>query len=271
MVKEGISSALVLEDDADWDIRIKQQMKDFARASRLLVQPIRGTTDTYLDPTYPRPSSGQHASSFEVGGDDPNLEPSTSPYGDLDRWDLFWIGHCGCRFPHASDINAPLGRAVLHNDKTVPEPQHIKLQFGNNELIEQYPAHTRVVSRAREAVCTVGYGISPVGAQRLLYELGVHAMTGTTDIMLRGLCDGADGRRMLTCLAVQPQLFQHHRPVGSRTSFSDVTGHGDGYNSQASTRNVRWSTQMNIEKLINGEGDYIDLFRDGEPTPDLEW
>jgi len=271
IVREGIASALVLEDDADWDLRIKEQMRDFARASRLLVQPLRGTTDTYLDPTHPQPSAGQHPSSFEVGGDDPTMEPSTSPYGDLDRWDLFWIGHCGCRFPDPSDINAPLGRAVISNDTTVPEPQHIKIQFGDSQLVDQYPAHTRVVSRTRQAACTVGYGISQLGARRLLYELGVHRLTSTTDMMLRTLCDGVDGRPQLTCLSVQPQLFQHHRPVGSKGSFSDITEHGDEYNSRPYTRNVRWSTKMNLGKLINSETDYVDLFKDGEQPPDLEW
>lgn len=39
MIEQRISLALILEDDADWDIRIKRQMRDFAKASRLLVQP----------------------------------------------------------------------------------------------------------------------------------------------------------------------------------------------------------------------------------------
>jgi hypothetical protein len=271
IVKENISSALILEDDVDWDIHIKSQMREFARASRLLVQPLRGTSNQYLDPTYPQPEPGQQPSSFQVGEDDRTAEPTTSPYGDLDHWDMFWNGHCGCRFPDASDVNAPLGRAVISNDSTVPEPQHVEMQFSDKELVEQYTPHTRVVSRTRSAACSIGYALSQTGARRMLYELGVHMFTGPADLMLRDLCDGVRGRRLMTCLSVQPQLFQQHRRVGPKASFSDIADHGTEYNDHVFTRNVRWSTQLNLEKLTLGETDYIDLFRGGEETPELGW
>lgn len=268
IVEQNLSSALVLEDDADFDIRIKQQMRSFAEASRLLVQPLPGTDDQYLDPTWPQPDSGQAHTDLEVGKVFA-ATPQTSPYGDLDRWDLLWLGHCGCRFPQASDINAPLGRAVIFNDETVPEKQHVNMQFGDSQLVQQYPHHTRVVSRARVNTCTLGYGISQMGARRMLYELGVHKMDGTTDMMFRSLCDGVNGRDMMTCLSVQPQLFQHHRPVGAKSSFSDISDHGTEYNEVAFSRNIRWSTRVNFEKLLAGQTDYIDHFKDGEPGTTL--
>ena len=243
-------------------------MRDFAKASRLLVQPISGTSDTFIDPTYPQPKGDQTPQSFDIRKNVTG-EPSTSPYGDIDRWDLLWVGHCGSRFPRASD-NVPLGRAIIYDDKTVPEPQHITMQFGDSELVDTYPAHTRVVSRAWANVCTMGYGISLPGARRLLYELSVNKMTGPTDTMLRSVCDGLEGRPVHTCLTVQPQLFQHHRPVGYKSSFSDISNHGADYNGKAFTRNVRWSTRMNFRKLVDGLTDYIDLFKDGEAAdPDL--
>ena len=83
-----------------------------------------------------------------------------------------------------------MGRAVIENDVTVPEPQHIRMQFGDDQLVAQYPAHTRVVSRAIGGTCTLGYGISQPGARRILYELGVHKLDGAADIMLRRMCAG---------------------------------------------------------------------------------
>ena len=255
--------ALILKDDADWDFRIKHQMRAFAKASRLLVQPLSGTSDQFLDPTYPQPKPDEKPQDFDIRKDATG-EPSTSPYGDIDRWDLFWLGHCGSRFPLASDHNVPLGRAVIHDDETVPETQRVMMQFGDSELVQTYPAHTRVVSRAWMNTCTVGYGISLPGARRLLYELSVHKMTGPTDLMFRSVCHGSDGRPVQTCLTVQPQLFQHHRPVGYKSSFSDISDHGADYNEKAFTRNVRWSTRVNLRKLVDGSTDYIDLFMDGE-------
>lgn len=85
VVEKNITSALILEDDADWDIRIKSQMYDFAKASRLLVQPLHGTTDQFLDPSYPRATKNQTPEQFSVD-DERTAKPTTSPYGDLNRW-----------------------------------------------------------------------------------------------------------------------------------------------------------------------------------------
>lgn len=114
--------------------------------------------------------------------------------------------------------------------------------------------------------CTLGYGLSLPGARRLLYELGIHKMTGTTDMMFRSVCDGVDGRPIRTCLTVQPQLFQHHRPVGVRSTFSDISVHGPELNERAYTKNIRWSTRLNFPRLVDGRTDYIDLFKDGETS-----
>ncbi|KAF2142941.1 glycosyltransferase family 25 protein [Aplosporella prunicola CBS 121167] len=267
IVEQNITSALVLEEGVDWDLHIKAQMQDFANASRLLVQPLLNKPDQHLDPTYPQPSTSQYAQDFMVG-EYFTTNPSTSPYGDVDRWDLFWLGHCGCRFPRPSDRNAPLGRAIIAHDETVPEPEHVDIQFGSEELVRKYPAHTRVVSRARMNSCALGYGISLPGARRLLYEFDVHEVN-TADMVLRSMCDGGDGRPSRACLTVQPELFQLHRPVGSRSRWGDVLGHGSGYSEQTVTRNIRWSTRANLRKLVDGETDYIEQFKDKEQTSKL--
>ena len=208
IVEDNITSALILEDDVDWDIRIKSQMTQFARASQLLVQPLTRTSDQeqYLDPTYPKPSAEQGYTDLMLDEHSAS-EPTVSPYGDLSRWDLLWLGHCGCRFPRASDENAPLGRIVIANDTTVPEHKDLNMELGNNELLTQYPANTRVVSRARVNSCTLAYAVSQPGARKLLYELGVHKMSDALDTMLRYVCDGVDDRQQATCLTVQPQLL----------------------------------------------------------------
>lgn len=262
IVDQNITSALILEDDIDWDVRIKSQMTDFARAARLLVQPLAQTTDQYLDPTYPKPAEDETYVDFNLEEGHTISKPKDSPYGDVSRWDLLWLGHCGCRFPKASDLNAPLGRVVIANDTTVPEPQHLDMEFGNDELKTQYPPHTRVVSRARANSCSLTYGISQPGARRFLYELGVHKLSDPNDIMFRYVCDGVQGRELGTCLTVQPQLFQHHRPVGARAGFSDISEFDDGYNEQATTANIRWSVRINLPKFISGDAEYTDSYPD---------
>jgi hypothetical protein len=265
IVEQNITTALIMEDDIDWDIRIKPQLTDFAKAARLLLQPLPQTTDQFLDPSHPKPREDEGHTDFNLPEHEHTVTaPTTSPYSDIARWDLFWLGHCGCRFPRATDLNVPLGRVVLANDTTVPEPRLLDMELGNDELPTEYPPHTRVVSRARVNSCSLAYGISQPGARKFLYELGVHKMSDTNDMMFRFVCDGVDGRSLATCLTVQPQLFQHHRPVGSRKGFSDINEYGDGYNERATTANVRWSVRLNLPKLVEGETEYLDSFPDAD-------
>ncbi|KAM3418993.1 hypothetical protein BST61_g4950 [Cercospora zeina] len=243
IVEQNITSALVMEGDVDWDVRIKSQMYDFARASRLLVQP------------------GAEDQTFELN-DSLSSAPLSSPYGEIQHWDILWLGHCGTEFPK-TETGIHSGRVVIPNDETVPEPQHFDKEWGSDALIRQYAEHTRVVHRARMNVCSLAYGISQQGARRLLYELGIKKLNGAMDIMMREACDGDAGIARHNCLTVQPQLFQHHRPAGSRSRFSEIEDHGHGINDFAYTRNVRWSTKLNLEKLLRGETDYLDQWQDG--------
>lgn len=169
-------------------------------------------------------------------------------------------------FPRVEDKSLPLGRVIIPNDETVPEPQHIAVEFGNRDLYDQYGPHTRVVHRAAENVCTLGYALTLAGARRLLYELSINKLTSAYDIMLREMCEG-NGRKMRTCLTVQPQLFQHHRPKGLMHSFSEISDHGAKTNPTAHTLNLRWSTRVNFPKLLDGETDYIDYYEDGTQAP----
>lgn len=88
MVENNIQSALVLEDDVDWDVHIHTQMQDFARASQLLLQPLSGIQDGWLDPTHNGDVEGQNPREFYVNDNYPVTKPITSPYGDLDKWDV---------------------------------------------------------------------------------------------------------------------------------------------------------------------------------------
>ena len=47
----------------------------------------------------------------------------------------------------------------------MPEKQHVAMQFGNSDLVNEYADHTRVVSRAHRNLCTLGYALSLQGAR----------------------------------------------------------------------------------------------------------
>lgn len=96
IVEEDLGSALIMEDDMDWDVRLKPQLERVAQGARALLASAA------------RPNS---------------------PYGD--DWDLMWLGHCGEVFPELLDENKekPVDdpgvkymsrKFVIENDLTVP-------------------------------------------------------------------------------------------------------------------------------------------------------
>jgi hypothetical protein len=267
MVNENISSALIMEGDVDWDMRLKSQMHTFARASRMLLQPLRGSDDRFLDPTYPTSEAGDVHQDFGLQ-DDVVKEPTTSPYGDLDRWDVLWLGHCGSEFPTRADDHgsAPLGRVIISSDETVPEIQHLDREWGAGEYLDVYPPHTRVVSRTRGSVCSLAYAVTQRGARKILYEIGLKSFPMAYDLTLRTVCDGIDGRPMATCLTSQPALFNSHRPVGSRAAMSNIGDH-EGWNDLAITVNIRMSARVNLPKLVHGQTDFVDSLPNGKDRP----
>lgn len=138
-----------MEDDADWDVRIKKQLHDFAISTRTLTQPLLKAASSYADPTFPSPLEP----SFQPADIDfeklpSTIPPKTSPYGD--NWDFLWLGHCAMLLPSSSLATAatvPRGRVVTMNEATVPPKEGLPphLPGLDNDLKLIYPGHTRVV------------------------------------------------------------------------------------------------------------------------------
>lgn len=260
VVRRNLSSALILEDDADWDIRIRDQLYDFALSTHALTQPLSGYDQSYADQTYLSPTdNAPEVSEFSLESLPATVPPKTSPYGD--NWDLLWLGHCGMRFPFHDNKVIPKGRVSWY-DPTVPQQQYLWTISRPDELREQYLNHTRVVHHEQEAACSLGYAITQKAARQLLYEIGLKEFNAAFDIILRWFCEGREGRRYHNCLTMQPSLFQHHRPAGSRSAESDIADHGEGFRETAHTNVLRWSVRMNAEVLMEGGTNFVDQYPD---------
>lgn len=238
-----------MEDDADYDVRIKSQARMFAKASRLLLQPVKAT-GVSLDRTNPRTSREYNPTDIHIDDPTPMVEPTTSPYGDIDLWDVLWMGHCGTHVPGKPALKHPSGRVIFPNDETTTQTQHYDPGYGDKSIWTTYPNHTRMYMHSRGTVCNLAYGISLPGAKRLLFQMGVRNMTGTTDGILREVCDGDKPYKKQTCLSVLPTLIQHHRPRAYPHAY---------------TENVRYGARANFETLVDGGTDLVDSFPDGDP------
>lgn len=254
-----------MEDDADWDVRIKEQLHDLALSSHALTQPLSHSPSLYADSTYPTPPDASSVPASDLSFDNlpSTIPPKHSPYGD--NWDFISVGHCGMRFPSSSLPSAekiPEGRVIRNSDPTVPERHYLKTVSPVDDLKNEYANHTRAVHHVQEGICSLGYAITQAGARKLLHAIGLLDVTAPYDILLRQFCEGSQGRKYHNCLTVQPSLFIHHRPAGSRSAESDISDHGKGYREIAHTDVLRWSTRMNWDVLLEGRMDFVDQWPD---------
>lgn len=158
IVAEKISTALIIEDDADWDLRIVEQMYQFSAATKELLA-----------------NNNQEKR---------RGRPTKSPYGE--GWDMLWVGHCGGFQGNTSSVP----HHIIHHDETVPPAIAIDdMLFGINPYRHwnQNPsdppcaAHAgrdphgktcdnprlgpkdRIVQERAKPVCTAAYAISYQG------------------------------------------------------------------------------------------------------------
>jgi GR25 family glycosyltransferase involved in LPS biosynthesis len=243
MVHNQISSALVFEDDADWDVALKAQMRQFALGSRWLLNNTDG-------------------------------KALHSPYGD--GWDVLWIGHCSIH-SHKSDKR----RWVIRNDPTVSPPgfRGSMLQPYDLSYWETGPRgdnHTRIVFTAGYGFCFAGWAISLAGAEKILYQLSMRPFSEPVDNGLGDMCK--DGTYNITCIAPFPNIVGVSKPAGEIARGSDIgaegTNRGNSYvrrdNSNTKSRirekavseRVAFSTRLNIGRLLNGSTEFESVYPD---------
>ncbi|KAI0014950.1 hypothetical protein F4780DRAFT_766207 [Xylariomycetidae sp. FL0641] len=252
VVRQDLTSALILEDDLDWDVNIREQLRSFAYSTRALTQPPSSRFGRHADPTY-RTSQGTPGRVTEIQYHrlPPTKTPQTSPYGDY--WDVLWPGHCGMNFPFSDNTIIPKGR-VVQTDHTVPQQQYLWTVGDIKDLKDQYPNHTRVAHHVQMGICSLGYGVTRNSARKLLLELGLKPVNHAFDLLLRDFCEGRGdpNRGYHTCLTSQPSLFSPHLSTGPAKANSDISDHGDGWQT-ARTEQIRWSVMMNAAALLEGK------------------
>ncbi len=273
ILQTNLETALILEDDADWDVRLPSQLQQFALAAQAFTHPLPRTGRTLAEDHHP-PTSDPNTPLTNL----PLFPTSPSPYGP--SWDLLWLGHCGTDFPLPStsdsnnnhDTTGPALRVTIPQDMTVPPQKYLRPHpFALlDQLAGEYPPHTRVVHAPRGAVCTQAYAVSRRGAGKLLWRFGLGNVTAGWDLMVRDWCDGVfhedgghdgegggDGKRRRgakrpVCVTVQPPLFSHY--YGKGGGGSDIVPAGGGFlkGEREMTPYVRRSVRLNLGRLVEG-------------------
>lgn len=268
MVVNNIGSALIMEDDADWDTRLREQLHDFSKASRYLgAVAARENTNTS---THARDFGKHNSSTFSA----PRLSfneidnvAATSPYGD--NWDILWLGHCGVRMPHNDGFSDNVTHHTYlakHDDPTAaPFSQQSTLanSVWNIELLQE-PDHTRFYHHAVKGVCLQGWAISLRGARRLLYELEFLQNMTPIDIAMKWFCDNNFSKQENICISTQPSLFQQYKPRG--TAAKDSNMHGDNWNDYirevGTSQGIQWSVRNHALEVMEGQTVFQDAYVD---------
>ncbi len=221
IIAERISTALIVESDADWDMRVKDIMTLVAEGVQTIVdwpfQPINNTA-RFGAPMAP------------------------SPYGE--NWDIVWIGHCG-------SSNHGNGRYYPINDTTVPPKDH-EFRFADIPQDEQHRPGTRMMYDLTGSVCSTGYAISYAGAVKLVEYF--KESQENLDLKLMGVCrDKID----LACVGVYPQVIT---AAESDSNIDHVEGEVAGQGGVAEEVLVRpgpaiqYSARVNAEAAMQGLG-----------------
>ncbi|CAK40570.1 uncharacterized protein An11g02090 [Aspergillus niger] len=228
IVHERIGSAMIMEDDVDWDVNLKTQLQSFALGVRAL-----------------------------QGAD---KKVTASPYGD--DWDIIWLGHCGmeCR------TNEPY--FVSSNDTTVLPPHHFLPYWRDPPPfgIPDYTRLTCAVNDAVcSIVYAVSYhgaqkilsalSVNPTG---LADKIDIGAQF---DVSLGRMC----GNGYLRCFAVYPSLTGGYHPAGPSSKESDIHGGNEDVH-PVSSHGVMYSTMLNINRILNGEDTVVSNWDDA-PAP----
>ncbi|KAK7549405.1 hypothetical protein IWX49DRAFT_32933 [Phyllosticta citricarpa] len=225
IVAHNISTALILEDDADWDVRIRSQLAPNAGILRVIRQSLQGPR--HFDSS--AGTSGPDNSTLQ----DTSLPAFEAPY--THDFDFIALGHCAAiTTPFATTLD------VDEEDKTLLPAQSLRAVH-DRYAYTPFPDFTRRIIKSPHPTCTYAYGVTFEGARKILEKLG-NGGGAAFDNEVGGLCWG-NGRRKkpkkdgskteepgqetqhdgLRCVAVSPEVIHAQRLVLDGTGAGDTS------------------------------------------------
>ncbi|RAH84221.1 hypothetical protein BO86DRAFT_334154 [Aspergillus japonicus CBS 114.51] len=215
IVQDRLGSAIIMEDDVDWDVILKTQLQSYALAVRALQ------------------------------GSDGNS--TGSPYGD--NWDILWLGHCGL------SCKTELPVFLSHQDPTVLPPHHFLPYWRDPPPIDRPDHTRLVCSvgdAVCSLVYAVSYfgaqkilAALSVNPGQLAEQIDIGAQF---DVSLGRMC----GLGYLRCFGAYPSLTGGYQPAGAFSKTSDIHDQDDNMH-EAYSFGVMYSTMLNVNRLLSGE------------------
>ncbi|KAF1918445.1 hypothetical protein BDU57DRAFT_199247 [Ampelomyces quisqualis] len=220
-LNSNLETALILEDDVDWDIRLRTtQIPLAASAVRQLLPPQRSF--------HPFANFGSHHTQY---------------WGNHNAWDLLYLGHCGDYFEEVGDHGPRLDKHynlttmphIQYQDPSLPSP--LDLHPFTQTLFDRLsiPAHTRVFHRSEFPLCSFGYALTRPAAERLLNDLAPPKLKKdgprAFDVALLDACREGSEAPSTTVAQNNAELRKKHPSPGLRcwTLNSELFHHMPGH------------------------------------------
>ena len=215
MISQNISTALIVESDADWDLRIRSILRNLAVGIRVLID-------------YP----------FDVSHH--TVPADIQPYGD--SWDILWTGHCGS----SHDGNT---RIYAWNDSSVP-PKDKTWKYKPTLTDEQHIFGTRSLFQFGRTTCTTSYAISLSAAKKL-----VQYFKTTNEGLDETLSRVCTTKEDMVCLAVWPQVMLAADTKSNIDHFhaGRIAKEGEMENQPIVVKpgpSIQYSAWMNAERIL---------------------
>ncbi|OAP54908.1 hypothetical protein AYL99_10608 [Fonsecaea erecta] len=234
MVRDNIQSAMVFEDDADWDLAIKYQMMQAAKATRFLTA-------------------------------QPDDEKPLSPYGNY--WDIIWFGHCAAQTDPANDR-----RFVVTDDPTVLPPWsrsefvHPDMSIWEEDSDDYLNFQTRIYFRSSWNSCTAAYAISLRGAEKVVFTESMVPFNDPVDNGMGAMCN--QHALDFTCIAPFPTVVGVSKPAGASNRGSDIRGlDNEDVVEEGRSEKIMYSTRQNIPRILTGEDEFLSVFPSDQVPP----
>ncbi len=188
-LESGAETALIFEDDVDWDIRLRtQQVPLVQKAARAMTGSTTSST--------------------------------THPWGNEEKWDLLYLGHCGDYF-NSLDEGVGVGhhhpehlQRIPHElilDQTMQDRTNLHPFTASLLTALNVPERTRLLHASQWPLCSFGYAVTRAAAEKILTVVAPPKEDLPRNLVAydAALLDGCRYNKYLNCYSVTPELFHH--------------------------------------------------------------
>lgn len=239
MLDENIETAMIVEDDVDWDIHVRDVFTELSHnlAQQTLFPSLSPRSNQTIAP-YGKGIVRRRFVTCHV------VLANLFPTKGLD-WDILYVGSA---WDIPNEENRP--PHLLYHDPFAPTRDQTGGSYVNE--LEGWGAKVTNTSRHRLVapswypVSTIGYAVTKKGAQKLLYNLGYKGFGSPIDLAMIDLIK----KGVVDSYTIIPPIVTRFRTGGAKDSDIDEVKPEDA-EAEPGSENLNMSARKAMERLSN--------------------